>query len=253
MRTNRYRAGALVKLLRKRRIATMPELKAALGTAVDVTVFRKLRELPYRTSYSHGGAYYTLEPIAKFDALGLWSCRSAQFSAHGTLLSTVEALVNESEAGCFASELESVLHVRVKEALLELVRRGLIAREKVLGLFLYCARNRARRGEQKLARKLQEEAPGLAGIALGRIVPEELKAAIVLFSSLLDEKQRRLYAGLESLKFGHGGDRKIAELVGIDVATVARGRRELLDRDVELQRVRKVGGGRKPLEKKRPR
>ena len=35
----------------------------------------------------------------------------------------------------------------------------------------------------------------------------ELQAAIILFFSVLDEKQRRLYAGLESQKFGHGGDR----------------------------------------------
>jgi hypothetical protein len=34
---------------------------------------------------------------------------------------------------------------------------------------------------------------------------------------------------------------------------VARGRRELLARDVEVERIRKAGGGRKPLEKKRRR
>ena len=36
------------------------------------------------------------------------------------------------------------------------------------------------------------------------MVSDELKAAIVLFSSMLDERQRRLYAGLESLKLGYG-------------------------------------------------
>ena len=34
--------------------------------------------------------------------------------------------------------------------------------------------------------------------------------------SLLDEKQRRLYAGPESLKLGYGGDRKVAEFLGMD-------------------------------------
>ncbi|MDT5026431.1 MAG: hypothetical protein QOE61_2857, partial [Micromonosporaceae bacterium] len=29
------------------------------------------------------------------------------------------------------------------------------------------------------------------------MLPDELKAAIILFYSLLDERQRRLYAGLE--------------------------------------------------------
>ena len=32
---------------------------------------------------------------------------------------------------------------------------------------------------------------------------EEAKATILLFLSMLNEKQRRLYAGLESLKLGH--------------------------------------------------
>ena len=77
------------------------------------------------------------------------------------------------------------------------------------------------------------------------ILPDELRAAIVLFFSILDEKQRRLYAGLEALKSGH------AELLGLDVGTVARGRRELLEQDIEVERVRATGGGRKPVEKKR--
>jgi len=71
----------------------------------------------------------------------------------------------------------------------------------------------------------------------------------VLFFSLLDERKRRLYAGLESLKWGHGGDRKVANLLGLDEKTVARGRRELLDQDLDYDGVRKPGGGRRPLKK----
>jgi len=66
MRNESYHSDTLVRLLRRRKVATMRELKAALGTTVDVTVFRKLKELPYRSSYSHGGSYYTLEPMPKF-------------------------------------------------------------------------------------------------------------------------------------------------------------------------------------------
>ena len=253
MRIERLDANRLVELLRKRKIATMPELKAALGTHVDVTVFRKLKKLSYRTSYSHGGSYYTLDELIEFDELGLWSCRGAHFSAHGTLVCTLEAFVEESEAGHFVSELESILHVGVKETLPKLVLRGRMAREKVSGLFLYCSRNRSKRRQQILTRKALEAEPSLAGgVALGRIVPDELKAAIILFFTLLDEKQRRLYAGLESFKFGHGGDLKIAELLGIDVSTVAKGRRQLAAQDVEVEGIRKAGGGRKPVEKKRP-
>ena len=73
----------------------------------------------------------------------------------------------------------------------------------------------------------------------------------ILFFSLLDEHQRRLYAGLESQKLGHGGDRKIADLLGLDVHTVARGRRELFGGEVDRERVRRQGGGRQAVEKKR--
>ena len=79
-----------------------------------------------------------------------------------------------------------------------------------------------------------------------------MKASLVLFASLLDEQQRRLYAGLESLKFGRGGDQKLAELLQLDAHTVARGRQQLLAQEVEWERVRKPGGGRLPAEKKRP-
>ena len=85
-----------------------------------------------------------------------------------------------------------------------------------------------------------------------QLSPEELKAGIVLFYSLLDEQQRRLYAGLESLKLGHGGDQQLAQFLGLDAHTVARGRQELLAQNVAFERVRKAGGGRKSMEKKNP-
>jgi len=42
MRPIEFEAQAIVALLRKRKIATMPELMAALGTRSRRTVFRKL-------------------------------------------------------------------------------------------------------------------------------------------------------------------------------------------------------------------
>lgn len=256
MASERYDGERLAKLIRRQKIATMEELKEALGTSVDMTVFRKLRELHCHTSYSHRGSYYTLDEIAEFDELGLWSFRAVWFSKVGTLLATAEACVAASEAGYFASELENVLHVSVKDALRKLMGEHRIARDTISGKYLYCSANPAARKEQLRARRTYEAEAELAPLAIGpgiRVVPDELKAAIVLFFSLLDEKQRRLYAGLESLKLGHGGDRKMAELLGLDAGTVARGRQQLLDRDVDVERVRRAGGGRPALEKKRRR
>lgn len=253
MRTESFHAADLTKALRRSKIATMPELKKALGTDVDVTVFRKLKQLAYRTSYSHRGSYYTLDETAHFAENGLWSFRSVWFSRQGTLLDTAQAFVENSSAGHFVEELDHLLHVGTKEPLLRLVQQGRLSREPVRGLYLYCSMNPVLRQRQLLARRLLQAEPSLSsGMAPAEAVSDELKAAIVLFSSMLDEKQRRLYAGLESLKLGYGGDQRIAEFIGMDPHTVAKGRRELLEQDLDRDRIRKAGGGRKPLEKKRP-
>lgn len=252
MRPTIFRAEDLARFLKQSKIGTMSELKRALGTAVDSTVFRKLEELAYRTSYSHRGSYYTLDEIARFDDQGLWSFRSVWFSKHGTLVSTVEALVTESQAGYYANELASVLHVPVKAPLLKLVREHALAREKFLDRYLYLSSHASTRKQQLAARQVQEADVSTLGLGPGiRRLPEELKAAIVLFYTLLDEKQRRLYAGLEALKFGHGGDQQMADLLGMDPSTVARGRRELQAGDVERDRIRRKGGGRPSVQKKR--
>jgi hypothetical protein len=241
----------LRSLLRKQKIATLDELKQSIGTTSTMTVFRRLRQSGYRTSYSHRGKYYTLTELPQFDNEGLWSCRSAWFSRYGNLLQTAQAFVEQSVAGLTAGELHALLHVEVKQALLELVRRKQIHREKMGSRYVYLAGERSLRKNQTLRRQEQQAAWEMGVSGLHGEVSQELNAAIILFYSLLDEKQRRLYAGLESFKLGHGGDQKIAQFLGLDVHTVARGRRQLLGGEVQREGVRKKGAGRRAVEKKR--
>ena len=235
-------------MLRKQTIASLPEVTAALG-ASRRTAFRKLKDLAARTSYSHRGGYYTLDELADFDERGLWSFAGVRFSRVGTLISTAESFVSHAEAGHFVDELDNLLQVGAQDALRKLVGDGRLTRHK-LGQFLYCAPDRAHQTHQLRARRLLMATPGLVRpLPDADLIPEELRAAIVLFASLLDERQRRLFAGLESLKCGWGGDRRIATLLGIDPSTVATGRRQLVEHDVEVDRVRRAGGGRHPTEK----
>ena len=73
-----------------------------------------------------------------------------------------------------------------------------------------------------------------------------------LFLSRLDEQQRRWYAALESKRIGHGGDTLVAQITGLDVETIRRGRRELAVglADRPSEHVRLPGGGQPPVEKK---
>ena len=170
-----------------------------------------------------------------------------------TLLDTAEAFVNNSPSGYFVAELNDVLHVSVQDPLLLLVSRRRIARQLLSGVYLYCSADAATRQRQLRARQQRPDTPSVSDSVIGAdSVSDELKAGIVLFYSLLDERQRRLYAGLEALKLGRGGDRRISELLGLDPHTVAKGRRELYSQDVQPERVRKAGAGRHPTEKKLP-
>ena len=70
----------------------------------------------------------------------------------------------------------------------------------------------------------------------------------------LDECQRRLFAGLLALRQGRGGIVTVAQITGLSRTTIRRGIRELQSGvGTADHRVRRPGGGRPSLEKKRPR
>src|SRR5207247_6406555 len=157
--------------------------------------------------------------------------------------------VNHSPCEYLDDELTRALHVQVQDALHQLTQQRRVTREMVSGLYLYTATDRAIQRGHLLTRRTVQAVPTVADASVLEVSQEELKASILLFYSLLDEQQRRLYAGLESLKLGRGGDRNLADFLGLAPHTVARGRQQLLAQDVEVDRVRRTGGGRQRVEK----
>jgi hypothetical protein len=254
MNRPKYSIKTIEKFLENRKIATLEQLSAALGNPARCTIFRKLAELEYISSYSHRGKYYTLRAIARFSHMGLWSHRSAWFSRFGNLIDTAEALVHGSEAGYTASELRDLLHVKTKHALTQLVRSERLQREQFDSVYVYLSGQNQVANQQRRSREAHLEQPSAAMVVANPdLATEEAKAVVLLFVSMLNERQRRLYAGLESLKLGHGGDVHIASVLGMDPHTVARGRQELINGDLSPYRIRAKGGGRLPQEKKRQR
>jgi hypothetical protein len=253
MNTPKYQPGSVASFLKRRKVATIDEIKEGIGSASRRTVFRRLGELDYLSSYSHRGKFYTLKSIAQFTAQGLWSLRSVWFSRFGNLLHTAQAFVHRASAGYTASELQSVLQVKTRHALSLLVRTGRLQRESIGASYVYFSTDDNIADEQRKRREAHAESSSASLIVRNPdLAVEEAKATILLFSSMLNEKQRRLYAGLESLKLGHGGDAHIAALLGMDPHTVARGRQELMKADGDNDVVRSSGGGRLSQEKKRP-
>ena len=146
----------LADFFRRKAIADLQALFTVLETDSRMSVFRRLSDVGYFSSFSHAGRYYTLRSIPQFDHDGLWQCGGVGFSRYGSLKSTVEHLVGEAEAGRTHYELRVRLQVRVHNTLLDLVQEKRIGRETFAGQYLYvsvepaCASSQvAIRGQQQ--------------------------------------------------------------------------------------------------------
>jgi len=162
----------LTRLFERQSVADLATLSAALQTSSRMSVFRRLSDLGYLSSYSHAGRYYTLRDIAQFDPDGLWQYQGVCFSREGSLKATVERLVEQSEAGRTHPELHTRLQVRVHNTLLDLVQDRRIGRETWKGQYLYLSAMPARAAAQLSLRQQQP-----AGLAPPR--PEPPTAVII--------------------------------------------------------------------------
>lgn len=158
MRTLQFSSEDLRSFFFDHTIGTMEQLKDVLGTSVDMTIYRKLRQLSYLTSYSHHGKYYTLEELTDFDSFGLWQFDVAHFSKYGTLLKTAQMLIEQSDKGYSVSELRVRLGVDVKEALLQLYKEHRVNREEIAGRYVYFC-SESKRGRRQHLRRLEEQPP----------------------------------------------------------------------------------------------
>ena len=75
----------------------------------------------------------------------------------------------------------------------------------------------------------------------------------------LNESQRRLYLATEAISLGRGGIKEVSEVSGMHRNTIAAGIKELQDPDFKAPehvdnttRIRKAGGGRKPITETQP-
>jgi hypothetical protein len=133
-------------------VVTLPQLCRKLRCSRS-TILRRLAEHGYYSSYNHSGKFFTIPEVAHFDSHGLWTCKAARFSKHGTLKDTLAYLVQSSPQGMTHEELASLLAVRVHNPLLQLTREGTLRRERIGPTFVYLHCKRTRRSEQQRQRR----------------------------------------------------------------------------------------------------
>src|SRR6202521_5361530 len=80
------------------------------------------------------------------------------------------------------------------------------------------------------------------------IDPAPIRGRFTALAPYLNERERRLLAATEAAAAGYGGIAAVSAATGIAVSTIGRGLKDLVeDSGLVPGRVRRPGGGRKPL------
>ena len=158
MRTAVFQLRDLLKAFRQKKVLTKEELLRATQCST-MTAWRLLQSHGYYTSYNCNARYYTLVGIPQFDQHGLWRFRKIGFSKWGSLTKTIIALVQSSETGMTADQLQQLLAVKnVRPALARLFQEERLTREKMNGRFVYFSLESASDSRE---RRRQMEAPAV--------------------------------------------------------------------------------------------
>ena len=176
-------------------VLSLSEVKKALGTSSRITAIRKCKRLKTVSSYSHKGSYYVLPTIPSFDMNGIWNFNNIWFSKNGTLLKTISWLVQHSKEGYFYNELDDLLHVKTSNSLTKLFVQGKLCRSRLNARYLYLWPSQ--KVVQLKAKEINLSIKGVPGYG-----NKEMEVALKLFLSILNEKQKRLFLGFESMKYG---------------------------------------------------
>lgn len=136
MRTHTFLFDDLIAPFFEKKVLTKTELLNVSGCS-NMTLFRRLSEHGYFTSYNLNSRYYTIPEVARFDKNGLWHYRQVRFSKYGTLNATIQHFVDHSEMGYSVNELNRLLGVRVSSLLLPLSNEGVISRQYFNGWYYF--------------------------------------------------------------------------------------------------------------------
>jgi len=125
MRPIKIAPQEIVDRIRKSKVVKMKQLVENLECSVW-TLFDKLREYGYYTSYNFNGQYITLKEIPLFDDNGIWEYKQARFSKWRNVEETICHIVDKSPAGLTPIEITEILQIRTHNQLLKCRRKGLL-------------------------------------------------------------------------------------------------------------------------------
>jgi len=143
MRRKSLEIEDIIQLFKENEIMTIEEMVQKTSHSKD-TIFRRLREHGYHNSYNKNGKYYTIPELAVFDDEGFWRINDVYFSKFGGIKDTVNVLVENSEKGYTAEEINLKIGTRVSNHLKGFVQKGILIRRKYGALYIYFSTDKKR-------------------------------------------------------------------------------------------------------------
>ena len=129
MRPITFTQKHILEMLEKNTVMTVDEISAAYGCSRN-TVYLKLKKHDYITSYNENNRYIALIKNLTYDDNGLCFIETAKFSSWGDVKITIIALVDRSQEGYSTGEINQILQIRTNKQLGELVKAGMIVRQR---------------------------------------------------------------------------------------------------------------------------
>jgi predicted transcriptional regulator len=182
MKNLTVRETAVIEKLRKCMVAKKSELCDHLKIS-HMTVVRALKKFGYYTSYNKNSSFYTLRDTPDFDSHGLWAYKDICFSQHFTLDKTIASIVDDSESGFTAEELERLLKTNVKNLLSRLVSKDRLSRYMAGRCAVYLSVDPDLKKKQEESRKKRiEERDAKSAIQLrdAKPLPDNLDSLAVI-------------------------------------------------------------------------
>ena len=165
----------VLRQLRRQKVLSMEQLMHQCDCS-RMTVFQALKKYGYYSSYNYNAGFYSLIDIPRFDRHGLWKYDDKRFSRFRTLNETLVQLVENSQAGYTAVELEGLLEVECRHLLARLADQQRIVRQKQGRLYLYYGKQPQSQSRQKQARQTASPPPR----ATSPMLPPGLAARMVI-------------------------------------------------------------------------
>jgi len=129
MRPMKITTEEIIERINTLRVIKIKQITEELGCS-SWTLFNKLKDHKYYTSYNFNRQYITLKEIPNFNSNGLWEYQGVRFSKWENVEETIFHIINESRIGLSPGEISNILQIGTHNQLHKCIKKGTVIRKR---------------------------------------------------------------------------------------------------------------------------